>query len=72
MQTVGLFAGKLHNYFEHAIGTGSDAAAAAYVEVDTGVRDTTWGVDLHELIVSASLRALVSAVNRMHAADVMG
>ena len=65
LQTNGLFAGKIMDYYEHAIGTGSDATAAAYVEVDTGDRDTIWGVGLHESIVSASLRAVVSTVNRM-------
>ena len=48
------------------LSTGSDATAVAYVEVDTGARDTTWGVGLHESIVSASLRAIVSAVNNLH------
>ena len=66
LQADGLFDGKIVDYYEHAIGTGSDATAAAYVEVDTGNRDTTWGVGLHESIVSASLRAVISAVNRMH------
>ena len=45
------------------MGAGSDATAAAYVEIDTGDRDTVWGVGLHESIVAASLRAIVSAVN---------
>ncbi|MYB28775.1 MAG: 2-isopropylmalate synthase, partial [Acidimicrobiaceae bacterium] len=72
LQAGGLFAGKIHDYYEHAIGTGSDATAAAYVEVDTGDRYSTWGVGLHESIVSASLRAVVSTVNRMHATGVLG
>jgi len=71
MQAGGLFAGKVVDYYEHAIGAGSDATAAAYVEVDTGDRYTTWGVGLHESIVSASLRAVVSTVNRMHATGVL-
>ena len=62
----GLFIGKFVDYYEHAIGSGSDATAAAYVEVDIGDRDNIWGVGLHESIVSASLRAMVSAVNQMH------
>jgi len=65
---AGLFTGKFTDYYEHAIGAGSDATAAAYVEVDTGSRDTIWGVGLHESIVSASLRAVVSAVDQMHRA----
>lgn len=61
-----LFPGKFVDYYQHAIGSGSDATAAAYVEIETGGRDTTWGVGLHESIVSASLRAVVSAVEQMH------
>ena len=68
LQADGLFAGKIVDYYEHAIGSGSDATAAAYVEVDTGDRYTTWGVGIHESIVSASLRAVVSTVERMHRA----
>ena len=66
LQADGLFAGKIVDYYEHAIGSGSDATAAAYVEVDTGDRYTTWGVGMHESIVSASLRAVVSTVECMH------
>lgn len=63
-----LFNGKIVDYSEHTMGLGSDATAAAYVEIDTGDRDTTWGVGLHESIVSASLRAIVAAVNNLAAA----
>ena len=63
---AGIFNGKIVDYTEHTMGAGSDATAVAYVEVDTGARDTTWGVGLHESIVSASLRAIVSAVNTLH------
>jgi 2-isopropylmalate synthase len=64
---AGLFDGKIADYTEHTMGAGSDATAAAYVAVDTGARDVVWGVGLHESIVSASLRAIVSAVNRIRA-----
>jgi len=65
LRDADLFAGKIVDYSEHAVGAGSDATAAAYVEIDTGDRDTIWGVGLHESIVSASLRAIVAAVNKM-------
>jgi len=65
LRAADLFAGKIVDYSEHAVGAGSDATAAAYVEIDTGDRDTVWGVGLHESIVSASLRAIVAAVNKM-------
>ncbi len=65
LRDADLFNGKIVDYTEHAVGAGSDATAAAYVEVDTGDRDTIWGVGLHESIVSASLRAIVAAVNKL-------
>ena len=40
-----------------------DATAAAYVEADVD-DDAVWGVGLHPSIVTASLRAIVNAVNR--------
>ncbi|WP_199237760.1 2-isopropylmalate synthase [Azospirillum sp. TSH64] len=51
------------DYREHAIGSGEDAQACAYVEVKTGDR-TLFGVGIDADIVTASLRALVSAANR--------
>ncbi|HEU5083133.1 MAG TPA: 2-isopropylmalate synthase [Acidimicrobiales bacterium] len=56
------------DYSEHAIGAGADTQAVAYVETvvrrgdDDG--DTRWGVGVHDSIVAASLRAVLSAVNR--------
>ena len=44
-----------------------DATAAAYVEADVD-DDPFWGVGLHSSIVTASLRAVVNAVNRAIAA----
>jgi 2-isopropylmalate synthase len=52
------------DYHEHAIGGGADASAVAYVEVKVGDGRPRWGVGIHGNIVTASLRALVSAVNR--------
>ena len=63
LRSAGLFKGKIADYTEHTLGLGSDATAAAYVAIDTGARNLVWGVGLHESIVSASLRAIISAVN---------
>jgi 2-isopropylmalate synthase len=41
----------------------ADATAAAYIEADID-GDLVWGVGLHPSIVTASLRAVVNAVNR--------
>jgi 2-isopropylmalate synthase len=51
-------------YHEHACGTGSDAVAIAYVEISTGPGSTSFGVGRHSNIITASLLALVSGVNR--------
>ena len=57
---------SLVDYHEHAVGTGADATAAAYVEIETPSRDVYWGAGMHPNIVTASFRALLSAINRSH------
>jgi 2-isopropylmalate synthase len=54
---------SVRDYHEHALGAGAGAQAAAYVEVDAH-DEVSWGVGIHQSIVTASLRAVVSAVNR--------
>ncbi|WP_294263304.1 2-isopropylmalate synthase [uncultured Sphingomonas sp.] len=51
------------DYSEHAIGTGSDARAAAYVECRDGEGLTHWGVGIDEDVATASVRAVLSAAN---------
>ena len=51
------------DYSEHAMSAGEEAQAAAYVEAEIGGR-TVWGVGIATSITTASLRAVVSAVNR--------
>jgi 2-isopropylmalate synthase len=51
------------DYSEHAMSAGQEAAAAAYVEASVGGQ-TVWGVGIATSITTASLRAVVSAVNR--------
>ncbi|GAA1205554.1 2-isopropylmalate synthase [Rhodoglobus aureus] len=54
---------KLYDYVEHTMSAGSNAQAAAYVELDiNGQR--LWGVGIDGDISRASLKAIVSAVNR--------
>jgi 2-isopropylmalate synthase len=55
---------EITDYSEHALSEGADARAAAYVEARVGGR-TRWGVGLDANIMTASLRAVVSAVNRV-------
>ncbi|MCL2422896.1 MAG: 2-isopropylmalate synthase [Micrococcales bacterium] len=51
------------DYAEHALSSGGDATAAAYVECSIG-GDVLWGVGIDPSITTASLKAVVSAVNR--------
>jgi 2-isopropylmalate synthase len=54
---------RVLDYTEHALSAGGDASAAAYVEcVIDG--DVWWGVGVDPNIVTASLKAVISAVNR--------
>ncbi|MBB2985064.1 2-isopropylmalate synthase [Terracoccus luteus] len=54
---------RVLDYAEHALSQGGDARAAAYVECAVGER-VLWGVGVDPSIVNASLKAVVSAVNR--------
>ncbi|MFE9325931.1 2-isopropylmalate synthase [Nocardia sp. NPDC052278] len=62
--TVG-FDVRVLDYSEHAMSAGDDAQAAAYVECAIGDK-VVWGVGIATSITTASLRAVVSAVNRAH------
>ncbi len=54
---------RVLDYHEHALSAGGDAIAAAYVECAVGDQ-ILWGVGLDANIVTASLKAVLSAVNR--------
>ncbi|WP_134765856.1 2-isopropylmalate synthase [Nocardioides sp. 1609] len=54
---------RVLDYHEHALSSGGDAIAAAYVECAVGDQ-VVWGVGLDANIVTASLKAVTSAVNR--------
>jgi 2-isopropylmalate synthase len=54
---------RVLDYHEHAIGSGADAKAVAYLELRVGSR-TLFGVGTDANIVSASLKAIVSGLQR--------
>jgi 2-isopropylmalate synthase len=54
---------QLYDYVEHALSASGDALAAAYVELQVGEK-RLWGVGIDADISTASLKAVVSAVNR--------
>jgi 2-isopropylmalate synthase len=52
------------SYEQRSMSSGSDALAVAFVEIMTPARAALFGVGVHESIVTASLQAVLSAVNR--------
>src|SRR5450756_310072 len=62
LSSVGLDA-RVLDYAEHALTEGTDAQAAAYVEVATA-GSVFWGVGIDTNTATASMRAIVSAANR--------
>jgi len=62
LSTVG-FDLRLLDYSEHTLSPGDDARAASYIECAIADR-VFWGIGVDASIVTASLRAVVSAVNR--------
>ena len=62
LATIGIDA-RVLDYTEHALTEGTDAQAAAYVECETGGQ-VFWGVGIDTNTATASMRAVLSAVNR--------
>ena len=55
---------RLMDYHEHSIGSGADARAACYVELRLANGPTLFGAAIDSNIVTASFKAVLSAVNR--------
>jgi 2-isopropylmalate synthase len=62
LASIGIDA-RVLDYHEHATSAGEEAQAASYLEVAVEGR-VLWGCGIHPSITTASLRALVSAINR--------
>ncbi len=54
---------EVRDFSEHALGAGTDARAAAYVECTAEDGTTVWGVGIDEDVATASVRAVLSAAN---------
>ncbi|MCP5396911.1 MAG: 2-isopropylmalate synthase [Sphingomonadaceae bacterium] len=54
---------EVKDYTEHAMGTGTDARAAAYVECGLPDGSTIWGCGIDTDVATASVRAILSAAN---------
>jgi 2-isopropylmalate synthase len=56
---------QVRDYSEHALGTGADASAVAYVEAVGPAGATVWGVGIDPNIVLASLHAVLGAASQV-------
>jgi 2-isopropylmalate synthase len=61
---------RVLDYHEHAVGSGADAQAVAYLELRIGGALTYFGVGIDSHIVLASLKAIVSGVLRAPSAKI--
>jgi 2-isopropylmalate synthase len=62
-QSFGIDA-HVQSYAEHSLSTGEDSRAVAYVQLRLGWDQSAFGVGIDENIVTAALKAIVSALNR--------
>ena len=51
-------------YTEHALESGSTSKAVTYVGITDNSGKTHWGAGVHEDIITSSIQALVSAINK--------
>jgi 2-isopropylmalate synthase len=56
---------EISNYSEHALGSGEGAAAIAYIQIKTADGKSRWGAGVDTNIELASVRAVLSALNRL-------
>ncbi|WP_288155092.1 2-isopropylmalate synthase [uncultured Sharpea sp.] len=57
----------LLDYSEHALTSGSSSKAASYVEMQgEGMQSAEWGVGVHANITTATIKAMISGLNRIH------
>jgi len=62
---VGVPRFEISNYSEHALSSGETAAAIAYIQIKTPEGKTRWGAGVDTNIELASVRAVLSALNRL-------
>jgi 2-isopropylmalate synthase len=56
---------EISNYSEHALSSGEEAAAIAYIQVRSADGKSRWGAGVDTNIELASVKAVLSALNRM-------
>ena len=55
---------EIVNYSEHALGSGEEASAISYIQIKHADGKTRWGAGVDTNIELASVRAVLSAINR--------
>jgi 2-isopropylmalate synthase len=56
---------EISNYSEHALSSGEEAAAISYIQIKTADGKTRWGAGVDTNIELASVKAVLSALNRI-------
>ena len=56
---------EIANYSEHALSSGEEAAAIAYIQIKTADGKVRWGAAVDTNIELASVKAILSALNRL-------
>jgi 2-isopropylmalate synthase len=62
---VGVAKFEITNYSEHAMSSGEGAAAIAYIQIKTADGKSRWGAGVDTNIELASVKAVLSALNRL-------
>ena len=62
--TAGVPRFEISNYSEHALSSGEEAAAISYIQIKTADGKSRWGAGVDTNIEIASVRAVLSALNR--------
>lgn len=65
LTTAGAPRFEIANYSEHALGSGEEAAAIAYIQIKTADGRSRWGAGVDTNIELASVKAVLSALNRL-------
>ncbi len=64
MEAAALGKVAVFDYHEHALGAGAEASAVCYIELQYADRKALYGIGIDSNIVTASIKAIVSGINR--------
>jgi 2-isopropylmalate synthase len=67
LKTAGIPGFEITDYRQAALASGTEASAISYVRIQTEDNRSAWGAGVHTNIEISSIRAVVSALNRLNA-----